>query len=113
MTEKCSVSFFFFHQATKNDRIYVNAPGMLKEENGEILLLSFNTSKPENQLQAGEENKGLDTEEDKQEESEEVLTPGDLMAFAWQITQGMVSSDNIYLVLNSEKKSLEKGLVLP
>jgi len=76
-------------KATKNDRIYVNAPGMLKEENGEIQLLSFNTSKPENQLQAGEENKGLDTEEDKQEESEEVLTPGDLMAFAWQITQGM------------------------
>ena len=27
---------------------------------------------------------------DERDESEETLTPGDLMAFAWQISQGMV-----------------------
>ena len=62
---------------------------MAKEENGAIQLLSFNSSSaPGDQIQTGEENKGLDTE--KEDCNEEVLTPGDLMAFAWQITQGMV-----------------------
>lgn len=28
--------------------------------------------------------------DDEEDESEETLTPGDLMAFAWQISEGMV-----------------------
>lgn len=64
---------------------------MPKEEDGDIELVSYNSTIPVSQLQAGEENQGLETEEkDENEENEEVLTPGDLMAFAWQITQGMV-----------------------
>ena len=80
----------FFGKATKSDRIYVNAPDMQKERNEDIQLLSFNSQKAS---ETGEENKGLDTEEkqDETDSTEEKLTPGDLMAFAWQISQGMVS----------------------
>ena len=83
---------FFFGKATKSDRIYVNAPDMPKEKNGDIQLLSFNSHNaggPE----TGEENRGLDIQEkeDEPDRKEEFLTPGDLMAFAWQISQGMVS----------------------
>ncbi|KAJ7358888.1 hypothetical protein OS493_020726 [Desmophyllum pertusum] len=75
--------------ATKSDRVYVNAPKIQKEENGNIELVSFNSFKPEEKT--GEENKALDTEgnEVEQEINEEILTQGDLMAFAWQISQGM------------------------
>ena len=66
---------------------------MQKEKNEDIQLLSFNSCKSGDKT--GEENKGLDTSEDEEEldkrEDEEILTPGDLMAFAWQIGQGMVS----------------------
>jgi len=31
-----------------------------------------------------------DEADDQEDEREELLTPGDLMAFAWQISQGMV-----------------------
>ena len=31
-----------------------------------------------------------DETDDEEDESEETLTPGDLMAFAWQISEGMV-----------------------
>ena len=31
-----------------------------------------------------------DEADDEEDESEETLTPGDLMAFAWQISEGMV-----------------------
>jgi hypothetical protein len=30
-------------------------------------------------------------EEEEKEEEEEILTSGDLMAFAWQVSEGMVS----------------------
>ena len=65
---------------------------MQKEKNENILLLSFNSHKAEGS-ETGEENKGLDTQEiqDEPNQNEEILTPGDLMAFAWQISQGMVS----------------------
>ena len=64
---------------------------MQKEKNEDIQLLSFNSHKAE-VPEIGEENKGLDTQEneDEPDKNEEVLTPGDLMAFAWQISQGMV-----------------------
>ena len=38
-------------------------------------------------------NKGMtqdDEANDEENESEETITPGDLMAFAWQISEGMV-----------------------
>ena len=84
------IYLLFFDQATKSDRVYVNAPKIQKEENGNIELVSFNSFKPEEKT--GEENKALDTEgnEVEQEINEEILTQGDLMAFAWQISQGMV-----------------------
>ena len=65
---------------------------MQKEKNEDIQLLSFNSYKAGG-TETGEENKGLDTEEKEEEpdKNEEILTPGDLMAFAWQISQGMVS----------------------
>lgn len=89
--------FFFFlvHQATKSDRIYVNAPGMPREENNDIQIMSFLTTKPEDQVQNGEVNASLDMEEEESEENEEVLTPGDLLAFAWQITKAMVRQADI------------------
>lgn len=90
------LSFFFLvHQATKSDRIYVNAPGLPREENNDIQIMSFSTTKPEDQVQTGEVNANLDMEEEEREENEEVLTPGDLLAFAWQITQAMVRQADI------------------
>ena len=82
----------FFEKATKSDRIYVNAPDMQKQKKEDIQLLSFNSHKATGE-ETGEENKSLDTEENEDEldKNEEMLTPGDLMAFAWQISQGMVS----------------------
>ena len=79
-----------FDQATKSDRIYFNAPELQQEENGNIQLVSFSSHKSTETT--GEENKGLNTDENEKEpdENEEDLTPGDLMAFAWQISQGMV-----------------------
>jgi len=77
-------------KATKSDRIYVNAPDMQKQKKEDIQLLSFNSHKAGG-VETGEENKSLDTEENEDEldKNEEMLTPGDLMAFAWQISQGM------------------------
>jgi len=65
---------------------------MQKEKNGDIQLLSFNSYKDEGS-EISQENKGLDSQEneDEPDKNEEILTPGDLMAFAWQISQGMVS----------------------
>ena len=37
-----------------------------------------------------ESDKELNKEEEEEEEEEESITPGDLMAFAWQISRGMV-----------------------
>ena len=85
----------FFHQATKSDRIYVNAPEMPREENKDIQIISFSTSRSEDQVQTGEVNESLEMEEEESEDNEEVLTPGDLMAFAWQITQAMVRQADI------------------
>lgn len=76
-------------KATKNDRIYVNLPEMPNSDNGAIQLLSYNSSStPDDQGRGGLENTGLEIGEER-EANEDVLTPGDLMAFAWQISQGM------------------------
>lgn len=42
--------------------------------------------------ETGIENKGMANDEanDEEDESEETLTPGDLLAFAWQVSEGMV-----------------------
>lgn len=79
-------------QATKSDRIYVNAPGQQQNENENIQLVSFSYLNPGSNN--GEENERKNKDEsDKElnkEEEEESITPGDLMAFAWQISRGMV-----------------------
>ena len=68
----------------------------MSKEDGAIELLSFNNStETAHEMQPGEENKALDSPEEDEKElktNEEILTPGDLMAFAWQITQGMVNA---------------------
>ena len=68
---------------------------MPREENKDIQIISFSTSRPEDQVQSGEVNESLEMEEEESEDNEEVLTPGDLMAFAWQITQAMVRQADI------------------
>ena len=42
--------------------------------------------------ETGIENKAMANDEanDEEDESEETLTPGDLLAFAWQVSEGMV-----------------------
>ena len=63
---------------------------MPNSDNGAIQLLSYNSSStPDDQGRGGLENTGLEIGEER-EANEDVLTPGDLMAFAWQISQGMV-----------------------
>ncbi|CAH3145354.1 unnamed protein product [Pocillopora meandrina] len=83
-------------KATKSDRIYVNAPGQQQEETGNIQLVSFSYLNPgsnngeENERKNKDESdKELNKEEEEEEEEEESITPGDLMAFAWQISRGM------------------------
>lgn len=87
--------FFLLIQVRKDSHIYVNSPWMSKED-GAVELLSFNNStETEREMQPGEENKALDSPEEDEKElktNEDILTPGDLMAFAWQITQGMVNA---------------------
>ena len=85
------ISHFCFFQATRNDRIYVNSPDAQKGDSGNIQILSFTqSSKVEDET--GKENKGMTNDEGNNEDddSEETLTPGDLLAFAWQISEGMV-----------------------
>lgn len=85
-------SFCFCLQATRNDRIYVNSPEAQKGDNGNIQILSF-TQSSEAAEEHGIHNKGMSKEDeanDEDDDSEETITPGDLMAFAWQISEGMV-----------------------
>ena len=87
---KCYI--FFCEQATKSDRIYVNSPEAQAGDNGNIAILSFKQSSKLEE-EGGIHNKGMtkqDEADDEEDENEETLTPGDLMAFAWQISEGMV-----------------------
>lgn len=64
-----------------------------KGDNGNIQILSFTQSSKTSE-ETGINNKGMlqedEGDDDEENESEETLTPGDLMAFAWQISEGMV-----------------------
>ena len=95
LINQLEVLFLLLIQVRKESHIYVNSPWMSKED-GPIELLSFkNSTEAEREMQPGEENKALDSPEEDEKElktNEDFLTPGDLMAFAWQITQGMVNA---------------------
>ena len=55
-------------------------------------ILSFSQSSRAGE-ESGAENKGMAKDEihsDDDDEEEDALTPGDLLAFAWQISEGMV-----------------------
>lgn len=78
-------------QATRNDRIYVNTPDAPKSDGGNVQILSFSQSSKAGE-ESGAENKGMAKDEihsDDDDEEEDALTPGDLLAFAWQISEGM------------------------
>ncbi|KAJ7358908.1 hypothetical protein OS493_020746, partial [Desmophyllum pertusum] len=77
-------------QARRNDRVYVNNPEAQKGDNGNIQILSF-TQSSKMADETGIENKAMANDEanDEEDESEETLTPGDLLAFAWQVSEGM------------------------
>ena len=76
----------------RDDHIYANTPFAPKGDDGNIQLLSFNNTKKGGEI--GTDNTGLTKDEtdgeEEEDENEETLSPGDLMAFAWQISQGMV-----------------------
>ena len=84
--------FLFNFQATRSDRIYVNTPDAPKSDGGNVQILSFSQSSKAGE-ESGAENKGMAKDEihsDDDDEEEDALTPGDLLAFAWQISEGMV-----------------------
>lgn len=64
----------------------MNGPQSGKQESTGIELVSFHSGKAAET--EGIENVGLTSDE---ELPEETLSPGDLMAFAWQVAEGMVS----------------------
>ena len=64
-----------------------------KAANRKSHILSFTVHSSEAAEETGIHNKGMTREDeanDEKDESEETLSPEDLMAFAWQISQGMV-----------------------
>ena len=108
MTNTFTLDFlfcFYFLQACKDKRVYVNIP-MSNEELGR----SNTFTTPEDQIKIGGETKTLNTEEEEKEDcNEEILTPGNLMAFAWHVCQGMVSKT---AVISSEEKPPKFALLL-
>ena len=79
-------------QARGKDEIYVDCTKAQNVENGNTQIVSLKQSS-KNTGESGIENKGMTKEDEADEQeaqSEEILTPGDLLAFAWQISQGMV-----------------------
>ncbi|XP_015758345.1 PREDICTED: uncharacterized protein LOC107337647 [Acropora digitifera] len=77
-------------EATKSESIHLNLPEIPQnDDGGAIQLLSFKSSPTSDEQEANQlENEGFDIEEGD-EQDEVMLTPGDLIAFAWQISQGM------------------------
>ena len=62
-------------------------------------ILSFSQSSKAGE-ESGAENKGMSKDEihsDDDDEEEDVLTPGDLLAFAWQISEGMVRIPHVWM----------------
>ena len=100
MTNTFTLDFlfcFYFLQACKDKHVYVNIP-MSNEKLGR----SNTFITPEDQIKTGGEIKTLNTKEEEKEDcNEEILTPGNLMAFAWHVCQGMVSKT---AVISSEEK---------
>lgn len=80
---------FFNLQATRGDRIYVNTPVGKKGDDRDVQILSVSKRKNSDQ-EIGTENKAITKDvENEEDRGEDGLTPADLMAFAWQISQGM------------------------
>jgi len=76
-------------QATRGDRIYVNTPVGKKGDDRDVQILSVSKRKNSDQ-EIGTENKAITKDvENEEDRGEDGLTPADLMAFAWQISQGM------------------------
>lgn len=87
-------------QATRGDRIYVNTPVGKKEDDRDVQILSV-SKRTNSDQEIGTENKAITNDvEDEEDRGEDGLTPGDLMAFAWQISQGMV---NLYTILSRSR----------
>ena len=79
-------------QVKQNDEIYVDREAR-KADHENIHFKPFTAHSPETAEVSGILNKGMtkdDEANDEKDESEEALSPQDLMAFAWQISQGMV-----------------------
>ncbi|RMX40808.1 hypothetical protein pdam_00006541 [Pocillopora damicornis] len=76
-------------KTTRSDCIYVNNTDAPKGDDGNIQILSFTQSAKIEER--GRENLGMNQDEvhEDAEDDEETLTPGDLLAFAWQISEGM------------------------
>ena len=89
ITKEDALSSF---QMTKSDRVYVNGPGDQQqiESPGGVELLSVTNL--DLNTNSGMTNVGMSEDEnDEMDDKEENgLTPGDLLAFAWQIARGMV-----------------------
>lgn len=82
MTNTLIFEILLFFQACKDKRICFNTP-MSKAELG----CSNTFTTPEDQIETS-----LNTEEEEKEDcNEDILTSGNLMAFAWHVCQGMVS----------------------
>ncbi|XP_020898230.1 receptor-type tyrosine-protein kinase FLT3, partial [Exaiptasia diaphana] len=75
-------------QASRSNRIYVHSPENAKESSpGDIQLLSVQRVETGNNDVVAT---GYDSEDcEKDDIDDDILTPGDLMAFAWQVSQGM------------------------
>ena len=83
----------FRSQVTKNDEIHVNKEARNAYDET-VQILSFTMHSSETAEETGIHNKGMirevEVNDDEKDKSKETLTPADLMAFAWQISQGMV-----------------------
>ena len=94
------IFFLFIFQATRSDRIYVNTPDAPKGHGGgNVQILSFSQF-PKTGEEFGAENKGMAKDEvhsDEDDDEEDGLTPGDLLAFAWQISEGMVRIQHVQM----------------
>ena len=94
------ILFFCNLQAIRGDRIYVNTPVGKKGDDRDVQILSVSKRKNSDQ-EIGTENKAITKDvENEEDRGEDGLTPADLMAFAWQISQGMV---NLYAILSRSR----------
>jgi len=81
-------------------KIYVDGTQAPKIDTGNTQMVLF-TQSSKTTDESGIQNKGINKDEadDEEDESEEILLPGDLVAFAWQISQGMVRHFEHYRTL--------------